>query len=142
MSEIELLRGFIHLNSQWSILSFLSLSVLCCHIIKSLHVVISFGLIGLLKLGEACTLSVNRLKVILEFRCNFILAWDDEHATDWSENLLLTLRRLEFLNSLECQLGLNLLALGNLEWTISNTQLLDCRQKLTLVLSQLNNNHR
>ena len=98
---------------------------------------IPLGLVGLLELSEARALSVDGLEVVAQLVCDLILIGQDEHAADRPEHLLLSLQRLQLINRLEGQLGLNLLALGYLERTVGNSQLLNRSQKFTLVLIEL-----
>ena len=75
-------------------------SVLGGHVIELLDVVISLGLVGLLELSEARTLSIDGLEVVAQLVCDLILIGQDEHAADRAEHLLLSLQRLQLINRL------------------------------------------
>ena len=106
------------------------------HGIEDLNVVVTLGLISLPELGVAADLGVQGFQVLAELSADLILAGDDEHPADRSVDFL-CLGVLHFLDSLEGELGLHLLALSKLEGALANTQLLNCGQELSLIFTKL-----
>ena len=86
---------------------------------------VTLGLIGLLEFGVAADFSVKGFQVVAELATDLILAGDDEHPADRPVDLL-CLGMLHFLDCLEGELGLHLLALSKLEGAFANAQLLNC----------------
>ena len=107
---------------------------LSSHVIESLDVVVSLGLVCFLEFGEARALSVDGLEVVSELLLNLVLRGDDEHAADAAENLL---RALHFVDGLEGDFCLDLLALCELERAVGHAELLDSGQEVALVLTEL-----
>lgn len=106
------------------------------HGIEDLNVVVTLGLISLPQLGVAADLGVQGFQVLAELSSDLILAGDDEHPADRSVYFL-CLGVLHFLDSLEGELGLHLLALCKLEGALANAQLLNCGQELSLIFTKL-----
>ena len=106
------------------------------HGIEDLNVVVTLGLISLPELGVAADLGVQGFQVLAELSADLILAGDDEHPPDRSVYFL-CLGVLHFLDSLEGELGLHLLALSKLEGALANAQLLNCGQELSLIFTKL-----
>ena len=106
------------------------------HGIEDLNVVVTLGLISLPQLGVAADLGVQGLQVFAELGADLILAGDDEHPADRSVDFL-CLGVLHFLDCLEGELRLHLLALSKLEGALANAQLLNCGQELSLVFTKL-----
>ena len=106
------------------------------HGIEDLNVVVTLGLISLPQLGVAADLGVQGFQVLAELSSDLILAGDDEHSSDRSVYFL-CFGVLHFLDSLEGELGLHLLALCKLEGALANAQLLNCGQELSLIFTKL-----
>ena len=111
------------------------------HVIEHLNVVVTLGLIGLPELGVAAYLGVQGFQIVAELGADLILAGDDEHPADRSVDFL-CLGVLHFFDSLEGELGLHLLTLSKLEGSLTNAQLLNCGQELSLIFTKLQTSGR
>ena len=100
---------------------------------------ITLGLISFLELSVPGCLGTDRRKVALEFLRDLFGRRKNEHPADRPEDALFS-RGLQLLYGLECQLSLSELALRHLQGTVTDAELFNSCQKISLVLTKLYRN--
>lgn len=111
-------------------------SLLRAHVVEHLHKVVALRLVGLLQLRVARRLEVDLLQVVAELPRDVGLARENEHAAHGPEDLLLALGA-HLVDGLQGDLGLDLLALSQLQGAVHHAELFNGREEVALVLTEL-----